>query len=280
MSIEVKIATSEEELNQGYHIRYKVFIEELQFLKKEEYPDELEKDEYDFLDTTVHFIAKIDEKPVGTARLIKTNNEMIKNNKIFGLPMEDLFDLSRYKEMEFAPLEVSRSSVIKNKRSSVIILDIWKICINYCIENHIPLICSCAGTETDNYEDVQIIYNLLKLKNFLHSSIYTKPLFEVKVNHSPKYILYDDNKKKELLTRKNFNHCTLEDYESMGIKLPVTLDYYKRIGVKFTGPPALFPEFKMYTLPMILEFGHINEPFKTFFKRKSDHIKLDYAKKN
>lgn len=277
MSIEVKIATSEEELNQGYHIRYKVFIEELQFALKEGYPDKLEKDEYDFLDTTVHFIAKVDEEAVGTARLIKPNREMTENNQIFGLPMEDLFDLSRYKKMEFTPLEVSRSSIIKNKRSSIIILDIWKICINYCIENYIPLICSCAGTETDNYEDVQIIYNLLKLKKLLHPSIYTKPLSGVKINHSPKYVLYDDKIKKELLTRKNFNHCTLEDYESLGIKLPVTLDYYSRIGVKFTGPPALFPEFNMYTLPMILEFEHINEPFKTFFKRKSDHVNLKIA---
>ncbi|MBU1078438.1 MAG: GNAT family N-acetyltransferase [Spirochaetes bacterium] len=279
MNLEIKQVQNEEELNQCLHVRYKVFIEELQFDSKEKYPDKMEQDKYDELDTTIHFIAMINGRGVGTARLIGYNNMLLEENKIFGLSMEDLYDLSEYRENGLVPYEISRSSVIRGERSSIIILDLWKICINYCLMHNTPAFCSCAGTETDNHEDAQLIYELLKLKGLMHSFIHTNPLSESGTKHFSHSILFNKHHKKDLLIKRDSEQLTLNDFESRGIKLPPTLDYFSRIGAKFTGPPVIFPEFKMYTIPMILEFNHIHEPFKTFFKRESSRIKFSNVEK-
>lgn len=274
MSLEIRIANGEGDLKKCFHVRYQVFIKELKFGSPKDFPDECESDEYDPLKTTIHFLAVHDDKGVATARLIGPNKEYAKNGKIFGLPMEDLYDLSKFKEQRIKPYEISRSSVVKDERSSIVILDTWKILINYCTKYKIKTLVSCAGTETDSYEDVMCINKIAKLKKLFHTKLKTKSFIETEKKDSPKYFLYDNKLKKQFLKDESIDTDKLKEYEEKGMKLPATLDYFVRLGISLTGPPILFPKFKMYTFPMIINLSKLNEPFKTFFDRKSDHIKI------
>ncbi len=269
MGLIIRVARTEEEIKQCLQVRNMVFVKELGFIDGEE------KDSFDLLPTTTHFLALHNKKGVGTARLIGPNRRMAEKKKtmIFGLPIEDYFDLSEYKKKKITPYEISRSSVIKSERTSRVILDIWKISIMYGKQNSITTFCSCAGTETDSLQDAAIIYRLLRLKNYFHPSIRTRPLEVPVVNPVPRFQIYDKKIKEEVLEK-----MALKDFEEMEINLPPTLDYFTRIGAKFTGPPVFFSIFKMYTIPMILDINNTNEPFRTFFTRESPYIQLQQAK--
>lgn len=276
MGFVVQVARKPKERDKSYQVRYQVFIRELGFMPEKDFPDEREKDPYDELASTIHFLALLDGAGVGTARLIGPNKKMTGSGglRTFGLPMEELFDLSSYREQKIVPHEISRSSVLSEARCSRIIMDIWRISIQYAKQNGIASFCSCAGTETDSPEDAGIIHSLLKLKNHIHPRLETRPLGQTAHTHLPRYILYDPDLKKEIREKNGLSHENLAYFENKGIKLPATLEYFIKIGAKFSGPPALFPAFTMFTVPMILDLNSINEPFKTFFGRESPSIIL------
>ncbi|MDD5342414.1 MAG: GNAT family N-acetyltransferase [Patescibacteria group bacterium] len=76
---------SPEELKEIYKIRYQVYCLEYNYLNKEDYPNELEKDEYD--SKSIHFILrhKSDNEIAATVRFI-LNSEI-------GLPIEKHFNI-------------------------------------------------------------------------------------------------------------------------------------------------------------------------------------------
>jgi predicted GNAT family N-acyltransferase len=72
----VKIATTAKEKEEAFKIRRKVFVDEQQV------PEELELDEFDLLDTTVHFIVYAGEEPVGAARLREYTPSVAKAERV------------------------------------------------------------------------------------------------------------------------------------------------------------------------------------------------------
>jgi N-acyl-L-homoserine lactone synthetase len=94
---------TEQDLEQVYRLRYHIYCLEKGFEPKEKYPDGIEMDEYDVY--SIHFIAKVHDEAVGTARLILNNP--------LGFPAEkycrtDITDYSIRKEQT---VEISRFAV-------------------------------------------------------------------------------------------------------------------------------------------------------------------------
>jgi len=95
---------TEEDLEQVYRLRYYIYCLEKGFEPKEKYPDGIEMDEYDVY--SIHFVAKVFDEAVGTARLILNNP--------LGFPAEkyckaDITAFSVKKEQKF---EISQITVI------------------------------------------------------------------------------------------------------------------------------------------------------------------------
>jgi predicted GNAT family N-acyltransferase len=67
MIIQIKQITSKEDRAKALDIRIKVFVEE------QKVPIEMEYDEYDDAESTIHYLAMSYGKPVGTARRITTD---------------------------------------------------------------------------------------------------------------------------------------------------------------------------------------------------------------
>ncbi|MBI4687140.1 MAG: GNAT family N-acetyltransferase [Nitrospirae bacterium] len=61
----------EKELGEVFSLRYQVYCVERGYERKENFLNNIEMDEYDAY--AVHFIARIDNEPIGTARLILNN---------------------------------------------------------------------------------------------------------------------------------------------------------------------------------------------------------------
>lgn len=120
-----------------YKLRYDIYCEDVHLLKKENYPEKIEKDEYD--DHSIHFAVLNREKEVvGTIRLIK-NSEL-------NLPTIDEFDL--HKTFNEIPrngiVEISRFMVRKDFRKTMLMVDLCKTVYLYCKKNNYEYILGCA----------------------------------------------------------------------------------------------------------------------------------------
>jgi len=110
---EVILADTEESKKAHYSIRYQVYCEEMGFENKDNFPDQMEHDEYD--DSSVHFIVrdKISGQWLGAMRLIYKQDSL--------LPIEQSCKLKAkigYSEFSGA-VELSRLCLIKEARKGI-----------------------------------------------------------------------------------------------------------------------------------------------------------------
>lgn len=108
-----KVPKGDPLLNEIYKLRYKVYVEEWGFEKKEDHPGEIEKDEFD--EHSVHFVVrrKGEDRIIGTIRMICHSEK--------GFPIEKHCkieaDLSAFDRSRFG--EISRLAVSKDYRRRV-----------------------------------------------------------------------------------------------------------------------------------------------------------------
>ncbi len=109
----LKIPEGDPLLNEIYRLRYKVYVEEWGFEKKEDHPGGIEKDEFD--EHAAHFVVrrKGEDQIIGTIRMINSSEK--------GFPIERHCkidrDLSTYDRSRFG--EISRLAVSKEYRKRV-----------------------------------------------------------------------------------------------------------------------------------------------------------------
>ena len=103
-----KKVETEDELNEAYKLRFKVYCQERDFEPETAFPEQIEIDEYDAY--SIHFIAKIGLETVGTLRLILDNPN--------GFPIEKCCRLNGYdkhlkkdKTAEFSRFAISKEIV-------------------------------------------------------------------------------------------------------------------------------------------------------------------------
>ncbi|MDX1608000.1 MAG: GNAT family N-acyltransferase [Candidatus Spechtbacterales bacterium] len=102
--IEVKIAENEEDLQDVFKLRYRIY-KESGYINPEDYPDEIFKDPYDKY--SINFLALYKNKPAGIVRLVK-NSEL-------GYTLEQYYNLELPAKGRSA-VEVSRLAVDREYR--------------------------------------------------------------------------------------------------------------------------------------------------------------------
>jgi len=245
MGLEFRIAQTEEELKMAFQVRYAVFGEDCGYLKAEDYPDQIESDKYDFLETTKNFIALDQGKPIATARLSMKDPLIADEEEThFGLPVEHIFDLAACKKLGINVGEISRSAVLGEYRRSRTIMTIWGCIIGFAKEYGLTHIVTNANMETDCMDNAMVIYELAKKEGYVHQDIITPPLEE----------FAQKQKKRSAVLNSP-------------VEIPEILQMYARIGTKFISPPIYYSKFNMCSILVILDFEKINEPCKTYFER-------------
>lgn len=131
-----------------HKLRYEVYCEEYNYLDPGNYPDNLERDEFD--DFSEHFILKHkNEGIVGYVRLIK--------NSHFGFPIENAFELTLgdININKGKTAEVSRLIVSSEFRRLHLLMVLIKEILIYAIEHDIEYVYSVM--------DDKLLYMLIKL---------------------------------------------------------------------------------------------------------------------
>jgi hypothetical protein len=99
MSLEFRIAKSEEELEKVYRLRYESYVQE-NYFKPTDFPDMQEKDRFDSVAINFYAYNKSICKMVGAIRLIPYTR--------LGLPLEEIYDISSFTSNGKRIAEVSR----------------------------------------------------------------------------------------------------------------------------------------------------------------------------
>lgn len=132
------IPDTKEELNAMYSLRYKVYSKK-GYIDKVEFKEGMEVDEYDKENKCVYFIAKIDDKIIGTVRVI--SDDFLPTEKecfLFEEP-DQIGKIPRNKRIEFGrliaiPYDESRSIYLPRH---VVMLFLFKSVITYLIDNKV-----------------------------------------------------------------------------------------------------------------------------------------------
>jgi len=256
ISIEVVRATSDQAKELCYRIRYDVFVRETGYIQKE-IESGLEIDDYDRLDTTVHFLAYFNGQPAGSARLLLPNRSVSeREGGCYGLPMENLYDIRHYASTDLKIAEISRSCVKERFKSTKTIFCLWRSLIEYAGERGVTDLITNVNPETDSLSDTYLIYKHAK----------SNSLFDPDITVHPKKTGGKTSDYRFPLAKKPVGDSGEEfDIE----ELPQTLKLFTRVGLLFTGEPIYCSGIDMCALPMNWKLKDIcKSPFGKFFQKK------------
>ena len=243
ISIDIIIAKDSETKKLCYKVRYDVFVNETGYIQQKN-RDEMDIDEYDSLDTTTHFLAFMNDVPAGTARLLFPNKSVSEEkNNFFGLPMEDLFDISSYSGKNNIG-EISRSCVKAQFRKTKIIFYLWKGLVEYASKHNITDLTTSVNPETDKLCDAYRIYNYASTKGLMDKEIEVTPKIPAigKLKNF-RFPLYDS-------CSSNCHNGLTDFKQTDNLNLPLTLKLFNKVGAVFTGEPVYYQKIDMCAMPM------------------------------
>lgn len=255
-----KIATSEEDLDKVFRVRFEVFAGD-GYLDPSKYPDGREKDGFDNLPTTNNFLALDGDKGIGTVRLLEPN-PMIAEREGWdlGIDMEHLFDLSYYKLHKIRIAEIPRSSLLKEYRGTTVMMQLWGTAVRYALSKDITHFCAVGNTETDDVTEAKIIYHVLLQKGAIHPEIKTPPKVNAIKNAPSVHRLYSE------VIAKLEPSVALEGKYPSQFYIPTTLDVFLRLGLKVTGMPVYTSQFDRFEIPLVYDLLHgMTLPARRYF---------------
>lgn len=135
---EVFLADTEEGMETHYHLRYKVYCEEMGYEDKNLFSKELERDEWD--KHSVHFIVRHKETGqwVGAMRMVYQNNAI--------LPLQEFCSIAADVESKKNNIEISRLCLVKEIRRRK-------------TDNEPPLSLDVSADTSHNNKDIHELYS-------------------------------------------------------------------------------------------------------------------------
>lgn len=238
----VKVAETEEEITAALKLRFDVFNLEMNEGLSSSWETGLDRDQYDEYADHLIVINKDDNEVVGTYRVL-IKSRVISNG---GFYSEGEFDLTNLKKLPDEILEMGRSCVHKDYRSSGVINYLWTGIAKYLEMTKAKYLFGCGSLHTHNVDEVNEIYTYLKSKYFADEKYRVYPV-ERCVFHG----LKDD--------------VPITDLNMIKKKIPPLLKGYFRAGAQICGEPAYDSEFGTTDFFILLPTDQITKRYQKHF---------------
>lgn len=241
LSLVVKLADNDYEIQQALRLRYQVFVEE----EKNQgmyNASGLETDEYDqYCD---HLIVKntVLDQVIGTYRLLPGERAV----QHIGFYSETEFDLSRFQAHKPKTLELGRSCIAYEYRGTKVLQMLWDGIASYLADREYHYLIGCASLHVETLQELNEIYTLLMKKQVITKSYQIEPLQHCKI---------------EGLSQLNGGFAEKEVFR----KLPPLIKGYQWLGAKIAGEPAYDPQFKTTDFFIVLEKEKIAKKYQRHF---------------
>ena len=242
----VKIAETLSEIQQALQLRYEVFNLEMNEGLSSSHELGFDSDIYDTFCDHLLVIENASQNVVGTYRLLRQD----KAEAHIGFYSEGEFDLSQFKLLSGNSLEVGRSCVAKEHRSSAVINLLWNGISAYLHIYKISRLFGCVSLHTKNMNEVAMITEYIRTNYFAPTLFRVQPLV-----HTQMQLPYCDP-----LAYQQF-----DSFRSM----PPLMKGYFRLGAMVCGEPAYDKEFGTIDFFIVVERERITERYRTHYLERN-----------
>lgn len=239
----IKIAETEQEVTAALRLRFEVFNLEMNEGLSSSWETRLDQDHFDQHAAHLIVIDKQNDRVVGTYRML-TKSRVLGNG---GFYSEGEFDLTNLKKLPDDILEMGRSCVHKDYRSSGVINLLWTGIARYLELTRAKYLFGCGSLHTHNVAEVSQIYTYLKSKYFAEEKLRVYPVKKCAVPG-----LRDD--------------LPLDDCKDILKKIPPLLKGYFRAGAFICGEPALDAEFGTTDFLILLPTDQITRRYQHHYQ--------------
>lgn len=238
VSLSLKIAENQYEIEKALSLRFDVFNKELGKGLHESYSTCKDRDDYDLFCDHLLVIDKFNnDKVVGTYRILKSNVA----KRTIGFYSENEFDLFNLYQNQDDYAEVGRSCIHHDYRDGSVINLLWQGLAHYMNEFNLKFYFGCASIHSTSHHIINQVYNYLLLKNAF-TEHYIPPLTNY---HEEIKIL-----EKDLINQKF---------------IPPLIKGYLRLGAKFSSYPAIDLEFGTTDFFVLFTREHITKKYNSRF---------------
>ena len=226
----VKIADSEDELQQAFRLRFNVFNLELSEGLDSSVSKGLDIDEFD--DQFLHLVVICREsgKVIATYRV--QNYTMAQGGH--GFYSADRFDFKEFpSEIQEKSIETSRACVARPYRNSIVLGLLWKGLAALMLHNNIRYFFGCSSVQSTDKQDANGLVKLFDEMNVYHKKIRLQAL-------------------------KDF-HCPYEDIiaDISQVTLPPLFSIYLKFNCNICSDPCFDRDFKTITFLILLDVNKL-----------------------
>lgn len=238
-NFQIRLAETQKDVESAQRLRFEVFNLEMKKGLEASYAEGLDRDAYDPLCDHILIIDKAKEMAIGTYRLL-LKSRLGKGDFFYS---ENEFDLTNIRKLKGEIMEMGRSCVHKDYRSSAIVLLLWGGIVEYMKNHDVKYIIGCPSLYTTDPAEIGRIYSLMRKDHF-----------------SPEAFRVTPRPDKEL---KGLKEVPVAEHERRGIllKLPALVRSYLKTGAYVCGAPAVDREFGTVDLFMLLDVAHLSQQY-------------------
>ena len=210
-------------------VRNQVFVREKGLLSHHVTTLDQEMDTYDDLETTLHFIAYVDEAPVATARLIGPNLDVARAiGQPLGIDLASRYDLGPFAAAGVSLAEVSRMCVVPEHRGTAVLCELYLAMYRESLRVGLTHWVGAGNAETDALEDAETMYRVAERDGLV------SPRWRVAPRPSASAA---GPSTRPFYTAAERARARGGDFQ--GLRLPRTLETFAHLAARYIGWPAL-----------------------------------------
>lgn len=234
----VRQALSHAEIEEALQLRFEVFNIELDEGLQTSWNSGRDTDQYDALCDHMVVVDTASERIVGTYRLLPSERV----EKGLGYYSETEFEMSSFRALRGAKLELGRACVHRDFRGSAALNLMWAGIARYVEYHNVQYLFGCASIHSINPRTVSAIFAYLK-RHLTPESLRVTPLKKV----------------------PGFRNVETFEKSEISGNIPPLLLAYMRLGAQVAGEPALDEQFGVSDFLVVLDRAKLTGRFNKHY---------------
>ena len=228
-------------------VRNQVFVREKGLLSDRATTLDREMDNYDGLETTLHFVAYVDDAPVGTARLIGPNQDVARAiGQPLGIDLASRYDLDPFTVTGISLAEVSRMCIVEEHRGTAVLCELYLAMYRESLRVGLTHWVGAGNAETDALEDAEIAYRIAGRDGLVSARWRVVPRSNASAAGPSTRPFYSP------ADRARARAGDLE-----GLRLPRTLATFAHLAARYMGQPIRERGYTVCSLPLVVDLADV-----------------------
>ncbi|WP_437619671.1 GNAT family N-acetyltransferase [Sorangium sp. So ce1151] len=239
------LADTQEKIVDAQGVRYRVFVKEKGLVSRHAATLDREMDGFDDLETTLHFIAYVDDVPAATARLIRPNRGVAQRiGQPLGVDLATRYDLGPFVGAGVSVAEVSRMCVVPEHRGAAVLCALYHAMVRESLRVGLTHWVGAGNAETDALEDAEIAYRLAERDGLMSSRWRVASRPDASAPGPSLQPFYTPAER-----------ARARAGDLRGLRLPRTLLTFGRLAARYMGRPIRERGYTVCSLPLVMDLA-------------------------